>query len=246
MIVEVCANSLQSALNAQEGGAKRVELCSSLIMGGLTPSPSSILMAKAILEIDVFVMIRPREGDFCYSDLEFEQMAQDILFCKETGCDGVVLGVLLPDGTVDVERTKQLVELASPMQVSFHRAFDLTKDTMKALEDVISTGCTRILTSGNRPQVMDGIDHVTNLIREAADRIIIMPGGGINDKNLSRILQTGAQEIHLSGRRKVESPMEFKKPYLRLTDIPGHTDYVIEETDVKVIRDIVDLLPAED
>jgi copper homeostasis protein len=243
MLVEVCANSLQSALNAQDGGAHRVELCSSLLLGGLTPAPSTLLMARAMLEIELFAMIRPREGDFFYSDLEFEQMKEDILFCKDAGCNGVVFGILKPDGTIDLERTSELVELAYPMEVTFHRAFDMCKEPMKALEDVIKSGARRILTSGNRPEVIDGLDHVTNLIREAADRIIIMPGGGINVKNVSRVVQTGASEIHLSGKRNIESKMEFRKPYLRLANINGHSDYIIEQTDAQVIREIRELLP---
>lgn len=242
MIIEVCANSVQSALNAQEAGAHRVELCAALPLGGLTPSASSILMTRAMLSIDLYVIIRPREGDFCYTDLEYEQMAQDIMFCKEAGCDGVVLGILLADGSVDVERTKYLVELASPMQVTFHRAFDYAKESKKALEDIITTGCSRILTSGCRPNVIDGLDHITTLVQEAADRIIIMPGGGLHDKNLNRIIQTGAEEFHLSGRKRLESKMDFKRPYLRLSELPGQSDYEIFETSKDMIRAVVELV----
>jgi copper homeostasis protein len=245
MIVEVCANSVQSALNAQEAGAQRVELCSALNLGGLTPSASAILMARALLEIDLFVLIRPREGDFCYTDLEFEQMAQDILFCKESGCDGVVIGILKTDGSIDVERTKYLVELAAPMEVTFHRAFDYAKESKKALEDIIETGCKRILTSGCRPNVIDGIDHITTLIQEASDRITIMPGGGVNDKNLNRIIQTGAGEVHLSGRKRIESQMEFKRPYLRLSDLPGQSDYEIFETNKDLVKQIIGLIKEQ-
>ena len=155
-LIEVCAAHVQSAIAAQEGGAKRVELCDNLYEGGTTPGYAAIKVTREKLNIGINVMIRPRGSDFCYSDLEFEMMKEDIKVCKELGVDGVVFGILLPDGNVDIERTNILVELAKPMSITFHRAFDVTPDPFKALEDIIDLGIDRILTAGQKNTVPDG------------------------------------------------------------------------------------------
>jgi copper homeostasis protein len=208
-ILEVCAGSLTSALNAQAGGAHRIELCDNLDEGGTTPSPGVIIQAVRLLTIPVFVLIRPRPGDFIYSDAEFGAMKEDILFCKTHGAKGVVLGILKADGSVDTERTGELVELARPMKVTFHRAFDLTAEPFQALEDIISLGIERILTSGQASNAIDGADLIKQLNNRSNNRIIIMPGSGITEKNVTELIRiTGAMEIHGSLRSLVEGRME--------------------------------------
>lgn len=215
MTLEICASSIQSALNAQLAGAQRIELCDNLAQGGTTPSYGTIAQAKNLLDIPVFVLIRPREGDFFYSADEFEVMKKDIEACKELGCDGVVLGILHKDGSVDIKRTHALVKLAKPMQVTFHRAFDRCKDPLTGLEAVIQTGCSRILTSGQRDSAPQGLELIKMLIEKAADRIVIMPGAGINSTNIQRFkLESGASEFHSSAKRKVDSEMEFTNHHL--------------------------------
>ena len=211
MNLEICAGSLHSALAAQAGGAHRIELCDNLEQGGTTPSPGVIKQAVRMLGIPVFVLIRPRPGDFLYSDVEFQAMKDDILFCKEQGAKGVVLGILQKDGAVDLKRTSALVKLARPMQVTFHRAFDVTPDPFRALEDAISLGIDRILTSGQAATAWNGASLIKELVQQANDRILIMPGNGIHEENAKElIVLTGAKEVHASLRSLVKSRMEFK------------------------------------
>ena len=223
--IEVCAASVQSALNAQAGGAVRIELCSSLELGGITPSISTIQMARVLLDIDVFVLIRPRPGDFCYSDLEFETIKKDILVCKnlvvensDKKINGVVVGLLKKDGQVDVKRTKELVQLAAPMQVTFHRAFDRAADPFLSLEKVIETGAHRILTSGQHANAFEGIFLLKELVEKANGRIGIMPGAGVNLENISELASTtNAKEFHLSGKSIVKSAMTFENPKVQFS-----------------------------
>lgn len=208
LLLEICVDSIESAIAAQEGGAARVELCDNLLEGGTTPSAGMIEIARQHLRIGLHVMIRPRGGDFCYSDNEFEVMKRDVLIAKQLGTDGVVFGLLKPDHTVDLERTRCLVQLARPLQVTFHRAFDLATDSFQALEDIISLGIERILTSGCATTALDGLPLITRLVQAAADRIIIMPGSGITPQNVRTILAaSGAAEIHAS------SAVTIKKEY---------------------------------
>ena len=207
-ILEICANSVESALMAQKGGAQRVELCDNIYEGGTTPSYGAILSASKLLNIDLNIIIRPRGGDFCYSELEFEIMKKDIEFAKKLGVNGIVIGILNPDGTIDTLRTKLLVELAKPMSVTFHRAFDVTKDPFKALEDIIECSCDRVLTSGQENKAIEGVSLIKTLVEKAENRIIIMPGSGINEKNIQEIYQkTKAIEFHASLRKNVKSKM---------------------------------------
>ena len=206
--LEICSNSPTSALAAQQGGASRVELCQNLEGGGTTPSHGQIKLTRSLLDIGVHVLIRPRVGDFLYSELEFEEMKQDVLFCKEVGCDGIVIGLLDNNGNVDRERTQELADLARPMCVVFHRAFDLCKDPFQALEDIIEIGCQRILTSGQQNTALQGKDLIKSLVEKAVGRIEIMPGAGVNGTNVVDILtSTGAQAIHSSAKTVVESDM---------------------------------------
>lgn len=209
--MEVCANSVRSALEAQKGGAFRVELCDNLPEGGTTPSYAQIAIARRLLSIQVYPIIRPRGGDFLYDDLEFELMKEDIEMCKSLKCDGVVIGLLNADGTIDKKRSKILVDLAAPLKVTFHRAFDMCKDMDAALEDVIEIGCERILTSGGAISANQGIKKIEALIKRADGRISIMPGAGINTKNIKEIIEkTGAVEFHASAKNKVSSRMLYR------------------------------------
>ncbi len=217
MIIEICCYNIASALIAQQAGADRVELCASPGEGGVTPGPGTILLALKLLSVELYVMIRPRGGDFLYSDDEFETMLHDIEFAKKAGADGVVLGVLNHDGTVDIERTKRLAEAAHPLAVTFHRAFDMTPDPFQALEDVISAGAGRILTSGLRPTALAGATVIAELVKKAGDRIRIMAGSGINDNNALEIINlTNVGEIHLSAKKHYPSKMSFINPELSM------------------------------
>lgn len=210
MRVEVCANSFVSALEAQKGGADRIELCYDLEHGGTTPSAAAIRLAVEKLKpsgTDVFVLIRPRSGDFMYSDIELEVMQRDILFCKEHGVDGVVIGLLTTDDQIDVENTARMADLAQPMQVTFHRAFDFVADPFEALEQIVGMGIQRILTSGQKSSALEGSDLIRQLIETAKNRIIIMPGGGITSANIEAVFaKTGAKEFHLSAKKRMKHP----------------------------------------
>jgi len=199
LIVECCANSVQSAINGQAGGADRIELCANLELDGTTPSAAAICMAREVLDIDLFVLIRPRSGNFVYTELELEEMLQDIEFCKEIGCQGVVIGSLNADNTVNIPQTKAMVQAAKPMQVTFHRAFDHTSDPKKAIEDIISTDCQRILTSGQAENVSAGLKQLKILQSIAQDRITLIAGGGLNPTNALQLYPLGIREFHLSG-----------------------------------------------
>jgi copper homeostasis protein len=205
-------DSVESAIAAERGGGGRIELCDNLLEGGTTPSAGMIQLAHRHVTIPVNVIIRPRGGDFCYSDLEYDVMRHDIVAAKELGADGVVFGVLKPDGTIDAERTRELVELARPMTVTFHRAFDMARDPGSSLETLIGLGIDRLLTSGQEKSALEGLDLITELVRQAAERIVVMPGGGIHERNAARIVaQCGAREIHVTGRASVESPMQYRE-----------------------------------
>ncbi len=211
--LEVIAFNLESCNVANIAGAHRIELCDNPGEGGTTPSYGMIKAARAKVDIELFPIIRPRGGDFLYSDDEFDIMKEDVLQCKKIGCDGVVIGLLNEDGTVDKNRTSQLVKLAYPMSVTFHRAFDRTNNPFTALEDIINCGCERILTSGQRPTAWEGIDLISELIKKAANDIIIMPGSGLRSENIISIANaSGATEFHSSARNSSESKMKFNNP----------------------------------
>lgn len=182
ILFEACVDSVESALSAQEGGADRIELCADILEGGITPSAATIALASKFINIPIMVMIRPRGGDFCYSDLEFEEMKLDIEFAKQFNVAGVVLGILNENGTVDKKRTKILIDLVRPMQVTFHRAFDMARDPFEALDDLIELGIDRVLTSGQELTVVEGMETLKKLIDKAGDKIIILPGGELMKK----------------------------------------------------------------
>ncbi len=242
-LVEVCAANIQSAMAAQKGGAGRIELCDNLYEGGTTPSFSMIKKVRSLLKIELNVMIRPRGGDFCYSPEEFEIMMNDIQICRELRVDGVVLGILLPDGTVDAKRCQTLVEQAWPMSTTFHRAIDVCRDPFEALETISGLEMDRILTAGQQNQVTEGLELIGEMVKRAGDRIIIMPGSGIRPANIKSIRDaTGAREFHLTGRKLFESPMVCRKDHIfmgGLPEIPENDFYV---TDPEVIRQVVQQL----
>lgn len=214
---EICANSVASCIAAQEGGADRVELCAGIPEGGTTPSYGMICKARESISIGLNVIIRPRGGDFLYTRDELEEMFHDIRIAKELGADGLVFGCLRPDGSVDMEAMKPLMEAAGDTPVTFHRAFDHTSDPFKALEDIISLGCARILTSGCRPTALEGAGLLAQLVEKAEDRIIIMPGCGVNESNIAETARlSGAREFHFSAREPVESGMSFRNPQVAM------------------------------
>lgn len=221
IIAEVCANSTQSAINAQKGGAYRVELCDNLEEGGTTPALSQIEMTRKQLNIKVNVLIRPRGGDFLYNELEFEMMKKDIHHCGQVKCDGVVFGVLNADGSIDKLRNRQLVDIAHQygMSTTFHRAFDRCCDLSKSLEDVIELGCDRILTSGGMKTAPEGKEVLNKLIEQAGNRIIIMPGGGITENNIQALVKaTGLKEFHGSFRSRYQGKMNYISSVFNNTD----------------------------
>jgi copper homeostasis protein len=190
-----------------------VELCSDLLEGGLTPSYGVLKVARERLRIGIMAMVRPRGGDFCYSEAEFAAMLHDVAAAREVGANGVVLGVLTPEGDVDVERTRRLVEAARPLAVTFHRAFDMTRDAFASLEELIALGVDRVLTSGQEATVVEGLDLLAQLVSRAGTRIVIMPGGGITDRNIARIRsRVPLTEVHFAGGEPVESRMRFRNP----------------------------------
>lgn len=198
VFLEINIDSAESAVAAEQGGAKRVELCSDLAEGGVTPSTGMIEITRKRISIPLFVMIRPRPGEFCYSDTEFEIIKQDIGLAKKLGADGVVFGILRQNGAIDSEKMKALIQLARPMQVTFHRAFDTVNDPISALDELITLGVDRLLTSGQANSAFGGMPVITELVKRANDRIAIMPGCGINEENIRTIRETcGVSEFHI-------------------------------------------------
>ncbi len=198
MLLEICANSYQSALNAQKAGAQRIELCSELSIGGITPSYGLIKKIVEELSIETFVLIRPRSGDFRYSDSEFDSIKNDIKICKELGVKGIVSGVLNADNTIDIVRTRELVELSKPMQFTFHRAFDVVPNPKKALHELIDLGANRVLTSGQELKAIDGIELLKQLKQQAESKIKILVGSRVNADNAKVFRDAGFSEIHAS------------------------------------------------
>jgi copper homeostasis protein len=230
--LEVCANSVASAVAAQEGGAVRVELCENLHDGGTTPSPAQISIARKLLGIKLYVLIRPRGGDFLYSDTEFEIMKQDVKYCADARCDGVVIGILNADGTVDKPQG---------LGVTFHRAFDMSSDMNQALEDIIGLGCERILTSGGRSTAVEGVNVIAHLVEKAAGRISIMPGAGVNETTVSDIVHfSDVNEVHSSARKDVQSAMTFRNDHI-LMGYGETSEYSYSVTDVNRVKEIIRL-----
>lgn len=203
MILEICANSYQSAINAEKAGAQRIELCSELAVGGITPSYGLIKQVVDRLTIPVFVLIRPRSGNFTYSEAEFEIIKADIKICKALGIQGIVSGVLNSDNTVDLKRTQELISLAKPLSFTFHRAFDCVPNPLRSLEQLIDFGVDRILTSGLEASAEMGLDMLVKLQEKAKNRISILAGSGINPENASKFKSAGLKEIHASASKVI-------------------------------------------
>lgn len=243
VLIEACLDSVPSALAAEAGGARRIELCDNLVEGGTTPSAGTIALCKERLGIPVFVMIRPRGGEFLYSDVEYEVMRRDIAQAKALGADGVVFGLLTPDGRVDAPRTRALVEAARPLPVTFHRAIDVTPDADEALETLVELGVARVLTSGQAPTAPEGIDVIAGLVRRARGRIGILPGCGIDETNVRDLVQrTGVGEVHVRGTAPVRSAMRYRNPRVSFRSPSEGDDFVFEVTDESRIRAIAGLL----
>jgi copper homeostasis protein len=212
-LIEIATTDFETTRLAVQGGAHRIELCASLSEGGVTPSYGTIRRCRETFSVPLYPIVRPRGGDFLYSDQEFAIMQQDVRLCKSLQCDGVVIGLLQADGQIDRQRTAALVELAYPMGVTFHRAFDRCLEPEQALEQLIAIGCERILTSGQQPTAPEGADLIARLQQQADDRIIIMPGSGVRPENVAALAkQTGCFEFHSSLRSSVKSNMQFVHP----------------------------------
>jgi copper homeostasis protein len=212
-LIEIATSDFSTTRSAVEGGADRIELCANLAEGGTTPSYGTIFQCREAFDSLLYPIIRPRGGDFLYSDEEYEIMLHEVKLCKQLGCDGIVVGLLNADGTIDIKRTAALVEIAYPTGVTFHRAFDRCRDPFEALEQLIKLGCERVLTSGQMPTALEGIDRIAELNRHADHRITIMPGSGVRKENIKELAErTGCEEFHSSLRGKVKSKMEFIHP----------------------------------
>ena len=217
MLLEIACFSLEAAILAEEAGADRIELCAGPLEGGLTPSFSMIALSRNILKIPIHVMVRPREGDFLYSRREIKSMEYDIEMIKDSGVDGIVLGILNSDGSIDTQKLSKMVKIAEPMNVTFHRAFDLSKDPVRSLNEIIGCGSRRILTSGHKPTAAEGINLIAKLIRLAEGKIVIMPGSGVNAGNIAEICGiTKATELHSSARQLVLGGMSYSNPEVNL------------------------------
>ncbi|WP_017915247.1 copper homeostasis protein CutC [Xanthomonas sp. SHU 308] len=237
MGLEVAADAIGSALAAQDGGAMRVELCGGLDGGGLTPSFGTLAAVRDRLRIPLYVLIRPRVGDFVFDAAEVEAMRRDVEQCVRLGCDGVVLGALTADGEVDTATMRELIAVAGPLGVTFHRAFDVSADPRRALEDVIALGCERVLTSGARETAEEGADLIAELVQQAGARLSVMPGSGVTEANLAQLrARTGAREFHGSARGPLASRATSPHPHVR--SLGGDR----MQTDVARVRRMVALL----
>ena len=234
MILEICTNSYQSAKNAQVAGAERIELCQELSVGGITPSYGLIKQVVQELSIAVFVLIRPRSGNFVYSDAEFKIMKQDIKLCKDFGCKGIVSGVLKEDNSIDLVRTKELIELSKPLSFTFHRAFDCVPNSFEALEQLINLRVDRILTSGLESSAEKGLELLKKLKEKATNRIIILPGSGINPQNAKCFKDSGFTEIHASASKVIQSDAKTSM-----------FDATQKESDVTTIKSILKTIQDE-
>ena len=231
---ELCAETLAACLAAREGGAHRIELCSALSEEGLTPSHALIRAAVEQSGLPIYILLRPRGGDFVYSDEDFRLIREDLIHASELGASGFALGVLHPDGRVDVERTRELVALAAPLEVTFHRAFDVTPSIDVALEDVIAAGCRRVLTSGGEHDVVTGTTALARLVEKAGDRIAVAAGGGLRADNASAVARTTrATHFHGSVRRRVSSTAAQEKS--DALGLAARSEYIVEPEDIRAV-----------
>ena len=242
MKTELCAYSVDACRIAARLGVDRVELCASPAEGGVTPSMATIERVAKIEGIDVSVMIRPRGGDFLYSDDEFETMLRDIAYAREAGATGVVFGILTADGKVDVERTRQLVEASKGMETTFHRAVDMTKDYEAAVEAVIAAGCNRILTSGSYDKAIDGIANIGRAVEIAKGRIEIMAGSGVVAANAKQLAEVGVDALHFSAKCMVAGAMEYRNPRISMGGSDAVDEYALRTVDENEVKEILKLI----
>jgi len=242
-IIEICANSAQSCVEAEAGGARRVELCAAIPEGGATPSYGEIRTAQALTSsIDINVIIRPRGGDFLYTQAEVRSMLYDIEMVKQLGVHGVVFGCLTKEGDLDTGLMKRLMEASKPLSVTCHRAFDMCRDPFRALEQLIDLGCDRILTSGQQSDAVRGIPLIRRLVEQSAGRIIIMPGCGIREDNIARIeAETGATEFHASARSVLYSRMEYRNTNIPMGGNTVASEFETVQTDRLKVAALIDL-----
>lgn len=245
--IEICANSVESCLQAQKGGAYRVELCAGIPEGGTTPSYGEIVVARELLNIKLNIIIRPRGGDFLYSDVEHNTMLHDIQMAKKLGVDGVVIGSLKADGTIDMARNKELIDAAEGMNVTFHRAFDMCRDPFESLEQIILLGCHTLLTSGQQPTAIEGVLLLKELVAKANNRIIIMPGSGVNENNIATIAkETEATEFHFSAREPINSKMEYRNANLKMGGTVVSIDEFVQNiTDAEKVQRTINKLQCK-
>lgn len=235
--LEVCVDSVESSMNAQAGGANRVELCDNLFEGGTTPSAGMIKIVRDQINIGLMVMIRPRGGDFLYSAHEIELMKYDIAQAKKLGADGVVFGCLTPEGEIDKVITHQLMECAGDMDITFHRAFDMVADPFSALDDLIELGISRVLTSGLERSALEGADLIEDLVRHAEGKITILAGGGVRPYNIQKLVgKTKVKECHVSGRKPEESAMKFRNGRVSMGGALQLPEFSNSVVDAKVIK----------
>ncbi len=245
VLVEACVDSIESALAAARGGAHGIELCANLVEGGTTPSAGTLAVCRERLDIPIHVLVRPRGGDFLYTATEFTVMLEDIRRAKQAGAEGVVTGALRADGEIDTDRTRELIGAARPLRVTFHRAFDVCRDPAAALETLIVLGVDRVLTSGQAATAPQGAKAIARLVRQAAGRTAILPGGGIAEDNVAALVRaTGVTEVHLTGAVTHQSAMTFRAPKVEIGSAPPRSEYEWSVTDAEVIRRVVAKLGA--
>lgn len=232
----MCCFSASGLYNLDE--SLRIELCSNYLEGGLSPTANLFFHIRSLFNNEIVTMVRPRGGDFCYSDTEFQMMKSEILWFKQNGANGIALGLLNPDGTVDKKRTSTLVEIARPLPVTFHRAFDMSVDYCKSLEDIIDTGCSRILSSGGAINVDLGFDTLVHLLKQAGNRVELIPGSGVNIHNVKKFIDAGFKNIHLSSKMNVKSKMEYHAN-LSMTESPHISSFDYIGVDLQKLNQFV-------
>jgi copper homeostasis protein len=240
MIFEICVDSVAGVRAAKAAGADRVELCADLLEGGVTPSRGMIRQARTITGIGLNVMIRPRGGDFLFDDDEFAIMRSDVETARDEGADGVVIGLLTSSGEVDVARTRELISLARPLSITFHRAFDMTPEPFRAIEMLIELGVDRVLTSGQEASVLEGLPLIVELIERAGNRVVVMPGGGITERNVDRIVSAAKpSEIHFAALEPIASGMRFRRPHVFMGGELRPPEYERLDTSAASVRSII-------
>lgn len=241
--IEICVDSPEGVIAARDGWADRVELCDNLFEGGTTPSIGSVKMARRVGGIKLHVIIRPRGGDFLYSDVEFDTMRMDVEAVRSSRVDGIVIGLLTAEGDIDKDRTSELITLARPMTVTFHRAFDVCRDPLAALEDLIELGVDRVLTSGQQKDAVSGAAKIKEVVEAAGDRIVVMACGGIDESNIAEISdQTGAREFHFTAFEEIESAMEHRNDGVSMGSAEAGSEYVRRVTSSDKVRQVIEAL----